>query len=244
MNNFSTNNFSRESILDLETARTKANEYAFVGYNQKRLLTQVTPYDYKSILNSSICNQMFTIKWQKQQTAFINHLHYDMVPDTEEIKRNFENIYMRYMGYDNKQGDNKLENKTKTNKLKNAKDDGESTKLESKGKTRKKKIEKNNETVEKEQKVKKPRRKYERVKPRKSKNTEGDNANNEDMQKGDTQNETNNENAGKRKGRKTGERKNKNKSLNLENVDLAILEGNPERMLQASLDFMNPNLFT
>ncbi|SBS84930.1 hypothetical protein, conserved [Plasmodium ovale curtisi] len=244
MNNFSTNNFSRESILDLETARTKANEYAFVGYNQKRLLTQVTPYDYKSILNSSICNQMFTIKWQKQQTAFINHLHYDMVPDTEEIKRNFENIYMRYMGYDNKQGDNKLENKTKANKLKNAKDGEESTKLESKGKTRKKKIEKNNETVEKEQKVKKPRRKYERVKPRKIKNTEGDDANNEDMQKGDTQNDNNNENAGKRKGRKTGERKNKNKSLNLENVDLTVLEGNPERMLQASLDFMNPNLFT
>ncbi|GAW81645.1 hypothetical protein, conserved [Plasmodium gonderi] len=274
VNATTSSDITRGPLLDYETARTKANEFTFVGYNQRRLLTQITPYDYKHILNSEFCNQLFTIKWREQQAMFVNHLHFDMVPDNDERRKYFENIYIRYMGYDKKKVALKLENKENSDKLKFKNDNIEDVKDEGKQKTtRKRKTNKNNDTVEKEPKIIKPRRKYERVKPRKSKNPNGNtevtqnvmNNQNEPITKdvepyaaaevGETEKSavTNhhamadpsiNENTSKRKGRKPGERKRKNKNKNLENYDLTVLKSNPNTVLQASIDFMNPNLFT
>ncbi|ANQ09266.1 Malaria antigen [Plasmodium coatneyi] len=262
MNTITSNNFTTESLLNLETARTKASEFAFVGYNQKRLLTQVTPYDYKNILNSEFCNKLFTMKWREQQALFINHLHFDMVPDNEETKNHFEKVYMRYMGYNEKKLADKMEDKAKPRKPKSKNDIVEGVKAEGKPKTtRKRKTNKNNEDAEKEPKIVKPRRKYERVKPRKSKNQSGNAEADQGVQGaevaqnvGDDHNAstgvnppndfTVKEGTSNRKGRKPREQKAKSKSKNAQNNDLTLLKGDPNAVIQASIDFMDPNMFT
>ncbi|SBS86773.1 conserved Plasmodium protein, unknown function [Plasmodium malariae] len=189
-----------------------------------------------------------------------------MVPDTDEMKKHFENVYSRYMGYDQRKMVIKLDNKLKALKLKNKNEINKSIKVEGKHKTtrRKKKTERNNETLDKELKIKKPRRKYERIKPKKNKNTNGniDDIHENIKDKGNMETGQNIEANGnvenneiikenmviKKKGRKSGERANKNKNKkdkdNLENDNLTILKGNPDTVFQASLDFMNPSMFT
>ncbi|SCM24008.1 conserved Plasmodium protein, unknown function [Plasmodium chabaudi chabaudi] len=238
-------NTTTNSGNNWENAQAKANEFAFVGYNQKRLLTQITPYDYKNILNSSICNKIFTIKWKEQQTAIINNLHYDMIPDTDEIRKRFENIYIRYMGYNDKELSLKLENTMNPGKIKISK----KNKHQLKGKTRKKKNEKDNENLDKENMIKKPKRKYERVKPRKNKSKNEENNQNvmEKNENGETVEKPENANGvvAKKKGRKPREKKNKqNKNSDTGNNDMTDHKGDPNKVLQASLDFMNPNMFT
>ncbi|CDU19074.1 conserved Plasmodium protein, unknown function [Plasmodium yoelii] len=245
INTIPTENATINSAHNWENAQAKANEFAFVGYNQKRLLTQITPYDYKNILNSSICNKIFTIKWKEQQTAIINNLHYDMIPDTDEIRKRFENIYVRYMGYNEKELSLKLENTINPSKLKFSK----KNKHQLKGKARKKKIDKDNENIDKDNMIKKPKRKYERVKPRKNKNKNEENNKNvmEKNENGETIEKPENVKDGvvKKKGRKPREGKNKkNKNADTENNDLTVHKGDPNKVLQASLDFMNPNMFT
>ncbi|CAD2108924.1 conserved Plasmodium protein, unknown function [Plasmodium vinckei] len=245
INTIPTENTATNSGHNWENAQAKANEFAFVGYNQKRLLTQITPYDYKNILNSSICNKIFTIKWKEQQTAIINNLHYDMIPDTDEIRKRFENIYIRYMGYNDKELSLKLENTINPGKIKISK----KNKHQLKGKTRKKKIDKDNENLDKDNVIKKPKRKYERVKPRKNKNKNEENNQNvmEKNENGETIEKPENANDGvaKKKGRKPRERKNKkNKNADAGNNDMTDHKGDPNKVLQASLDFMNPNMFT
>ncbi|EDL46668.1 hypothetical protein, conserved [Plasmodium vivax] len=264
MNTVTSNNFTTENLLDFETARTKASEFAFVGYNQKRLLTQITPYDYKNILNSEFCNKLFTIKWREQQALFINHLHFDMVPDNEETRRHFEKVYMRYMGYSEEKLAVKMENKETEGKPKSKNDPVEGAKSEGKPKvSRKRKTNKSNEAAEKEPKVAKPRRKYERVKPRKSKNQSGNAEADQGVQGGEAaqnggaahnvegaidasapSDPAAKESAPKRKARKPREQKTKSKSKNAQNNDLTVFKGNPNAVIQASLDFMNPNMFT
>ncbi|KJP87297.1 hypothetical protein AK88_03094 [Plasmodium fragile] len=268
MNTMTSNNFTTENLLNIETARTRASEFAFVGYNQKRLLTQITPYDYKNILNSEFCNKLFTIKWREQQALFINHLHFDMVPDNEEIKRHFEKVYMRYMGYDEQKLFVKLENEGKPGKPKSKNDIVQGAKNEGKPKaSRKRKANKNNEAAEKEPKIDKPRRKYERVKPRKSKNQSGKAeadqgvggveagpgvdaaqnigaADNASMGANPPNDSAAKEGTSNKKVRKPREPKTKSKTKNAHNNDPTSFKGDPNTVIQASIDFMDPNLFT
>ncbi|VWU52141.1 hypothetical protein HEP_00409900, partial [Hepatocystis sp. ex Piliocolobus tephrosceles] len=244
---------------DIEEVQKKAEGFAFVGYNQKRLLTQITPCDYKSVLNLPICNKIFTIKWKEQQNTFINHLYHDLVPDSEEIKKHFENIYIRYMGYDKKKKTVKIKKKSKSNLLKNAKDGTEGGKTDNKYKTRKKNIDKNNETMKKNTKIKRPRkkldeteianRKYKRTKLKTKENIETNNNTEEIKNVEQNENITNtiliNELENMKKQNKTvKEKKKKNKHLDLANDDLTNLTIDQDKILQASLEFMNPNLFT
>ncbi|CAA9988930.1 conserved Plasmodium protein, unknown function [Plasmodium knowlesi strain H] len=274
MNTITSNNFTTDGLLNFEAARTKASEFAFVGYNQKRLLTQITPYDYKNILNSEFCNKLFTIKWREQQALFINHLHFDMVPDNEETRSHFEKVYMRYMGYNERKLADNLEDKTKPGKHKSKNDIVEGAKTEGKAKaSRKRKANKNNEAADKEPKIVKPRRKYERVKPRKSKNQSGNaeadqggagvearptvqaepnaetaqnvgDANNASIGINPPNDSAVKEGTSIKKIRKPREPKMKSKSKNAQNNDLTLLKGNPNAVIQATIDFMNPNMFT
>ncbi|EWC74329.1 hypothetical protein C923_04989 [Plasmodium falciparum UGT5.1] len=245
MNSQHSNNFIGENFSEIETVESKANEYAFVGYNQKRLLTQITPYDYRVVLNSNFCNKFFTPNWREQQSIFIDNLHFDMVPDTDEIKKHFENVYIRYMEYDEEKLRSKSDTKSKEHKKKDKKYKMLFKKKEGKGKPgRKKKIKLEIENVSNEIKIKKPRKKYERVKPRKSKNAmmNEEKSGNSEKQINNVLNVTNIENKHKsKKGRKPKESNLNNLNIN---EDINVAKASPDTLHRASLEFMNPNLFT